>query len=229
MRKRVQLRLSAKPAPAVGQVEARNGQAITVQSRADDAHWSLAMTLAWIAYRTETAVMNIRSGRWAPNRGAIRELLSALRSGRLAAHGMFEGERIPRPTETAVWSNFEIVVEPMWFSGHASRMPIVIAQRMGAPRTRLLSATVPAAKVKKLWPAAKRTAAAETRCEGYLVTELKRSLDRAPKPKRDFHADCQAHFPGLSKRGFERAWARAKALSGASGWGRAGRPGKSSL
>ena len=62
---------------------------------------------------------------------------------------MFEGERIPHPIETAVWSNFEIVVEPMWFGGHTSRMPIVIAQRMGAPRTRLLSATVPAAKVRK--------------------------------------------------------------------------------
>ena len=67
----VQLRLSAKPAPAVGRVEARNGQAINVQSRIDDAYWSLAMTLAWIAYRTERAVMNIRSGRWAPNQGGI--------------------------------------------------------------------------------------------------------------------------------------------------------------
>ncbi len=225
----VQLRLSANPAPAVGRVEARNGQTINVQSRIDDAYWSLAMTRAWIANRTERAVMNIRSGRWAPNQGAIRELLSTLRSGKLAAHGMFEGERIPHPIETAVWSNFEIVVEPMWFSGHTSRMPIVIAQRMGTPRTRLLSATVPAAKVRKLWPAAKRTAAAETRCQEYLVTEMTRSLDRAPKPKRDFHADCQARFPGLSERGFERAWAGAKTLSGASGWGRAGRPAKSSL
>ena len=142
---------------------------------------------------------------------------------------LFEGERIPHPIETVVWSNFEIVVKPMRFSDHTSLMPIVIAQKMGAPRTRLLSATVPAAKVRKLWPAAKRTAAAETRCQEYLVTEMKRSLDRAPKPKGDFRADYQARFPGLSERGFERAWARAKRLSGAAGWGRAGRRAKSSL
>jgi len=192
-----------------------------MQSRVNDAYWSLAMTLAWIAYRTETAVINIKSGRWAPNKGAIRELVSALRSGKLAAHGMFEGERIPHPIETAVWANFEIIVKPMRFTGHTSLMPIVIARRW-APRTRLL-ATVPAAKVRKLWPAAKRTAAAETRCRAYLITEMQRSLERAPKPKRDFLADCQARFPGLSERGFERAWAKAKALTGAAGWSKAGR------
>jgi len=102
---------------------------ITMQSRVNDAYWSLAMTLAWIAYRTETAVINIKSGRWAPNKGAIRELVSALRSGKLAAHGMFEGERIPHPIETAVWANFEIIVKPMRFTGHTSLMPIVIARR----------------------------------------------------------------------------------------------------
>jgi hypothetical protein len=135
---------------------------------------------------------------------------------------MFEGERIPHPIETAVWSNFEIVVKTMRFSGHTSLMPVVIAQRMGAPRTRLLSATVPAAKVKKLWPAAKRTAAAEKQCLEYLITEMKQSLDRAPKPKRDFLADCQARFPGLSERGFERAWAKAKKLSDPAGAGLGG-------
>jgi hypothetical protein len=52
---------------------------------------------------------------------------------------------------------------------------------------------------------------------------MKRCLDRAPNPKRSFLADCQARFPGLSKRGFERAWANAIRLAGAVGWGKAGR------
>ena len=69
------------------------------------------MALAWITYRTEQAVINIKDGRWAPTEAAIRDLLSALRSGKLIAHGMFEGERIPHQFETAVWSSFEIVVE----------------------------------------------------------------------------------------------------------------------
>ena len=77
--------------------EAGIKRAITVQQRVDDAHWSLAMALAWITYRTEQAIINIKHGRWAPTEAAISDLLSALRSGKLIAHGMFEGERIPTP------------------------------------------------------------------------------------------------------------------------------------
>ena len=69
------------------------------------------MALAWMTYRSEQAVINIRQARWAPAKAAIRDLLSALRSGKLIAHGIFEGERIPHPIETAIWSNFEIVVK----------------------------------------------------------------------------------------------------------------------
>jgi hypothetical protein len=190
------------------------------------------MALAWITHRTEQAVINIRAGRWAPTKAAIGDLLFALRSGKLIAHGMFEGERIPNPIETAVWSTFEIVIKWKKFTGHMSLLtsgtPVVIVQRMSPPHTRLLDVMVPAAKVRKLWPAAKRTGVAEKRCQEYLVTEMKRSLDRAPTPKSHFLADCQARFPGLSKRGFERVRAKAIRLTGAVGWGKAGRRSKSS-
>ena len=77
--------------------------AVAVQERVNDAYWSLAMALAWITYRTEQAVINIKGDTgWAPTEAAIRDLLSALRPGKLIAHGMFEGERIPHPIETAV-------------------------------------------------------------------------------------------------------------------------------
>jgi hypothetical protein len=210
-----------------------------VQQRVDDAHWSLAMALAWITHRTEQAIINIRGGRWGPTEAAIRDLLSKLRSGKLIAHGQFQGERIPHPIEPAVWSNFEIVVRRMMFAGHmspptsgrstiTSRRPTIIAQRMGSPHRRLLDITLPAAKVRKLWPAAKRTAAAQTRCQEYLVTEMSRSPARAPKPKRELLAECLAHFQGLSERGFERAWANAIKRTGAVGWSKAGRRRKSS-
>jgi hypothetical protein len=204
-----------------------------VQLRVVDAHWSLGMALAWITCPTEQAVINIKHGRWGPTKAGIRDLHSALRASKLIAHGMFEGERIPHPIETAVWSTFEIVVRRMVFAGHTFLATlgtaVVIAQRMGRPKTRLLSVTVPAAKVKKLCPAAKQTAAAEARCLEYLATQMRRSLDRAPKSKRDFLADdCQARFPGLSKRGFERAWADAIKLTGAVGWSKAGPRPKSS-
>jgi hypothetical protein len=190
------------------------------------------MALAWITFRTEQAVLNIKNGKRAPTKAAIRDLLSALQSGTLIAHGMFEGERIPHPIEAAVWSTFEIVVKPKMFLGQmflaTSGTPVVIAQRMGPPKTRLLSATVPAAKVWKLWPAAKRTTAAETQCQKYLITEMNRSPDRSPKSKRDLFEVCHARFQGLGKRGFERARANAIRLTGAVGWGQAGRRRKSS-
>ncbi|MGE0038762.1 MAG: hypothetical protein AB7S93_24420 [Xanthobacteraceae bacterium] len=186
------------------------------------------MTLAWITYRAEDAVNNIKKGKWAPTEASIGKLLTALRSGKLNAHGMFEDERSPHLIETAVWSTFEITVKPMKFIGHSSRMPIVVAQRLGPPHTRLLSITVPAAKVRKLWPAAKRTAVAEMRCQAHLVAEMRRARDRAPKPKGDFLADCQARFPGLSERAFERAWGGAVRETGAVNWSKGGRPRKSS-
>jgi hypothetical protein len=202
-----------------------------MHQRSDDADWSLAMALAWITYRREQAVSDIKLGRWAPTEAAVSELLSALRSGRLIAHGMFESERTPHQLETAVWSTLEIVVKSAMFAGHmrlpASGKSVVIARGMGPPQTRLLSATVPAAKVRKLWPAAKRTAAAATRCRKYLVVEMKRSPDRAPKPKPQFLAGCQALFPGLSERGFDGAWTDAIAQTGAVGWSKAGRRKKS--
>ena len=177
------------------QTEIPEREAVTVQQLVVDAHWSLRMALAWITYRSEQDVVDIKHGRGAPTKAAIRGLLSALRSGKLIAYGMFEGERIPHPIETAVWSTFEIVAKSVIFAGHmflpTLGTPVVIAQRMGPPKTRLLSVTVPAAKVKKLWPAPKQTAAAEARCREYLATQMKQSLDRAPKSKADFLADCK--------------------------------------
>jgi hypothetical protein len=214
------------------QIEITGSEAVTVRQRVVDAHWSLRMALAWITHRSERDVVDIKHGRGAPTTAAIRGLLSALRSGKLIADGMFEGERIPHPIETAVWSTFEIVAKSVIFAGHMPLptlgAPVVIAQRVGPPKTRLLSVTVPAAKVKKLWPAAKQTTAAEARCRKYLATQMKRSLDRAPKSKSDFLADCQARFSGLAERGFERAWTNAIRLTGAVGWSKAGRRRRSS-
>src|SRR6266550_4390251 len=88
-----------------------------MRQRIADAYWSLEMALAWILYRSEQEV-DIKHGRRPHIREAICDLLSALRSGKLIAYGMFEGERIPHPIETAVWSTFEIVVKSRMFTGH---------------------------------------------------------------------------------------------------------------
>jgi hypothetical protein len=117
------------PAP-----EAAIKEVITVQERVDDAHWSLGMALAWITSRNEQSVINIQDRRWAPTKAVIRDLLSALRSGKLIAHGMFEGERIPHPIETAVWSTFEIVVKRKMFARHILRACLLLLRRGRASR-----------------------------------------------------------------------------------------------
>src|SRR3954466_7213549 len=125
------------------QTEIPGREAVTVQQRVVDANWSLRMALAWITYRREQDVVDIKYGRGAPTKAAICDLLSALRSGKLIAYGMFEGERIPHLIETAVWSTFEIVAKSVIFAGRmflpTLGTPVVIAQRIGPPKTRLLS------------------------------------------------------------------------------------------
>jgi hypothetical protein len=191
---------------------------MTASERVNDAHWTLAMSLAWITYRTEQAVIDIKEGTWAPAGTAIRDLLSALRSGKLIGHGLFEGEPIHHTIETAVWSTFEITVEHT-----VSAEPIVIARSTVLPRTQLLGVTVPAAKVRNLWPRRNPTAVAQKRCLEYLDSEMRRCSDRSPKPKAEFLADCQTRF-AVSARGFNRAWAEAIRQTGAVGWGKSGRP-----
>jgi hypothetical protein len=84
--------------------------------RIDDADWSLGMALAWITHQSEQCVSNIKTAKSAPTN---------------------EGERIPHPVETAVWSTFEIVIKPTLYSGHlrlpTSGAPVAIARRMGPP------------------------------------------------------------------------------------------------
>jgi hypothetical protein len=45
------------------------------------------MVLVWITNRSEDAVIDLK-GKWTPTSAVIRDLLSALRSGKLIAHGM---------------------------------------------------------------------------------------------------------------------------------------------
>ena len=134
---------------------------------------------------------------------------------------------MPHPIDTAVWSTFEIVVKRMRFTGHMYHptlgMPIVIAQMMGSPHTRLLTSECPQPKSGKLWPTGRTTAAAEAHCQKYLLAEMRRAPDRAPKSKTSFLADCQSRFPGLSERGFDRVWANAIFETGAQ-WAKPGRP-----
>jgi hypothetical protein len=74
-----------------------------MQQRVHDADWSIGMALAWITCRSEEAVIHIKLGKSAFNQVATGDLVTALRSGKLVAHGIFEGERIGyRATVTSI-------------------------------------------------------------------------------------------------------------------------------
>jgi hypothetical protein len=68
------------------------------------------------------------------------------------------------------------------------------------------------------------TAAAETKCRRWLESEMRKSPTHRPRAKGAFFSDAQSHFPDLSKKAFNRAWATAVRDSGATAWSSAGAP-----
>ena len=76
---------------------------MTMHQRVYDADWSIWIALAWITCRSEEAVIHIKLGKSAFNKVAIGDLVTALRSRKLVAYGIFEGERIDyRATVTSI-------------------------------------------------------------------------------------------------------------------------------
>ncbi len=63
----------------------------------------------------------------------------------------------------------------------------------------------------------------ENRCRDYLAGEMRKSMDRQPKPKREYWKACENKFQGLGTREFKRAWKAAISMTGCT-WGKAGRP-----
>ncbi len=65
-------------------------------------------------------------------------------------------------------------------------------------------------------PTRKFTAAAETRCCHWLIDLM--STGEPTKTKDGYFLEAQKRFPGLSRRGFDRAWAEAAKVSGNEKW-----------
>jgi hypothetical protein len=72
-----------------------------------------------------------------------------------------------------------------------------------------------------------RSAEPESLCRAWLEEEMRKSPHRSPKPRDHFLTEALQKFPGLSKRGFGKAWNAANTATGAK-WKRAGRPSKKS-
>jgi hypothetical protein len=69
----------------------------------------------------------------------------------------------------------------------------------------------------------KSKASAVERCTTWLISEMNKSPKHRPKAKNEYLKDAETHFQGLSKRGFEKAWADAISATSAN-WSAPGRP-----
>jgi hypothetical protein len=80
------------------------------------------------------------------------------------------------------------------------------------------------------WPAAsaerkfvqRTTAGAENQCRRWLADMMKKNLNK-PRPKAAVSREAVAEFPGLGKRGFDRAWEAAVRETSAFKWKAPGR------
>jgi hypothetical protein len=200
----------------------------------DNASWSLAMALAWIAHRTRDAVESVARGCWTTTHSAIAELVAELRSGKLPARGLFAGEKIPHAIDPADWLVYEIQVDHQFFLGHGffptHGTPVVQFRKRSFSHADLLHVTLPAHVVKRLWPASTSkkpaSARAEKQCRDHLFEFMQASPKHRPHTKANYLQESQGKFEGLSERGFARAWKDAIKSSGAN-WDTAGAPKKS--
>lgn len=79
---------------------------------------------------------------------------------------------------------------------------------------------------KAVAPRVSQTAKAESDCRRWLTEQIQKSPHQRPKPRGDFRREALERFPGLSGRGFERAWDAAIESAGALLWRASGRPRK---
>ena len=80
------------------------------------------------------------------------------------------------------------------------------------------------AEILSRWPKPTPIQRAETACIAWLTDVMRNSPTTRPKSKDAFWNEARLQFPGLARRQFERAWNRALAETGATGWSKAGRP-----
>ena len=172
------------------------------------AHWSLAMVLAWITHRAVEAVEAAARGSLTTTKFDIADLTEQLRSDALRARGLYEDDKAPHDIDPADWWTLKIEVKRAFFAGVSFAGTNGTAAIRLHDRILVEGVTLPAAKVKRLWPAKSRMTrqrAAEKECRNHLIKAARESLDRQPGRIEDLLRDCQARFSGLSGRAFLRA------------------------
>jgi hypothetical protein len=114
-----------------------------------------------------------------------------------------------------------------WFSDYLSLQLVDGEAKLVAARALVgfheSEFTVPARRVRQLWPKSP-SAKAANECWAWLEQLAKDHPDRQPQLKPQLWKEAKRRWPSLSKRGFNRGWA--KAVRAAAGWTRPVRRGR---
>jgi len=153
-------------------------------------------------------------------------LFRLLASGAVVAHG-FDGEGRPTEVGAAQWRRSDLYVEV----AEGSLLEVVPGAKEPRHALRRISSGIRLAAVDRTAEApmgrtvvrTRSMVSAETKCQEWLA-DLMRKLPEQSKPKAEWWDQATERFgSGLSRRGFDRAWANAVAETGAVAWSTAGR------
>jgi hypothetical protein len=187
-----------------------------------DRMWTLGDTARWVIERTSEAVngLSIDEERLFE---ILPEIHAALSAGEVSVFANTNHDPIPRELPAETWSTYQLAVEER--NGLIRVFPV-----SPSDEEHLLNVRLKREAVLQRWPPASgaptpiqpTTMGAENQCRRWLV-EMMKTARTQPRPKQAVCEEALAKFPGLSKRGFGRAWDAAVREANAQAWRASGR------
>jgi hypothetical protein len=188
--------------------------------------WTLCDTARWIAERTPEAVngLSIDEERLFE---IVSELQGALAAGELRVWARTPNDPVPRELPSQTWAVYQLALEDR--NGLRWIVPILASASPDDARA-LQDIRLSRDDVLRRWPGGQGSApphrggtiGAEHGCRLWLISLMKADPN-TPRPKQGLRKEAKARFPGISNRGFDRAWAAAIVQSGAVRWSAPGR------
>jgi hypothetical protein len=186
--------------------------------------WNLGDTARWVIERSVEAVdgLSIDEDKLVE---ILPDIHRALSDGEVSAFAITQNDPVPRELPAETWSVYELVIEER--NGLIRVFPLISSST--EPEQHLLNVKVRREDVLQRWPDAssspsvrQTTVGAENQCRQWLAPMMK-AAPTQPIPKATLREEARAKFPGLAKRGFDRAWDRAIREVNALNWRASGR------
>jgi hypothetical protein len=189
-----------------------------------DRMWTLGDTARWVIERTQEAVDG-----WSIDETKLPEILleiqDALARGEVSVFANTRNDPVPRELPAETWSVYDLVVED-----RDDLIRIFPASSGANYEQELLNVRLRRDQILERWPAPsagprsvpKTTAGAANQCRRWLADMMRKALNE-PRPKAAVAREAKEKFPGLGKRGFDRAWDAAVRETNAVKWRAPGR------